>query len=108
MANYLGFRPNKYTLVLSRAAAFTQRLETTDNPLPDGTTSWIDLYDIDDQLLATWHATTITPTAVEYLIEPHHTDSIDTRPSVSYNLYLNYPGTRLPYCWFRGPIIREQ
>ncbi|WP_225731097.1 MULTISPECIES: hypothetical protein [unclassified Nocardia] len=108
MVEFLGYRPNKYTLVLSRSAAFTQRFEVTGDPLPDDTTSWIDIYDTDDQLLTTWHATTVEPTAVEYLIEPIHTDTIDAHTRAAYNLYLNYPGTRLPYCWFRGPVVREQ
>ncbi|WP_063046004.1 LtfC-like domain-containing protein [Nocardia pseudovaccinii] len=108
MPNYLGHRPNRYTLVLTRAAAFTQRFENTDNVLPDGTTSWIDVYDTDDEILTTWHATTISADAVEYLIGPDYTDVIDTHTRATYYLYLNYPGTHLPYCWFRGPIVREQ
>ncbi|WP_067839639.1 DUF7264 domain-containing protein [Nocardia lijiangensis] len=108
MVDYLGYRPNKYILVLTRGAAFTQRFEVTDTPLPDGTTSWIDIYDSDDELVNTWRATSITSLAVEYLIEPHHTDAIGNRTRAQYNLYINYPGPGLPYCWFRGPVVREQ
>ncbi|MEU2032832.1 LtfC-like domain-containing protein [Nocardia amamiensis] len=108
MAEFLGYRPNKYTLVLTRGAAFTQRFDVLGDPIPDGTTSWIDIYDHDDQLLATWNATTVTRTTVEYLIEPAHTDMIAIRTRATYGLYLNYPGSHLPYCWFRGPVLREQ
>ncbi|GAA5086947.1 DUF7264 domain-containing protein [Nocardia iowensis] len=108
MADYLGYRPNKYTLVLTRGAAFTQRFEVADNPLPYGTTSWIDIYDTDDELLTTWHATTITALAVEYLIEPDHSRVIGRETHTTYYLYVNCPGTRLPYCWFRGPVIHDR
>ncbi|WP_062989978.1 LtfC-like domain-containing protein [Nocardia anaemiae] len=108
MPEYLGYRPNRYTLVLSRGAAFTQRFEPIGAVLPNGTMSWIDVYDTDDELLTTWHATTIVPVAVEYLIEPHHVDGIGSRTRASYDLYLKYPDTRLPYCWFCGPVVREQ
>ncbi|PXX60396.1 hypothetical protein DFR70_110238 [Nocardia tenerifensis] len=107
MVDYLGYRPNKSTIILSRSAAFTQRFEVTGTPLPNGTTSWIDIYDSDDELLTTWTATTISGTVVDYLIEPQHTEDVAVRTHANYNLYLNYPGTRLPYCWFRGPIVRE-
>jgi len=105
---YLGFRPNRFTLVLSRGAAFTQRFETSSSPLPEGTTSWIDVYNTDHELLTTWKATTITPLVVEYLIEPRYTEAIGVQTHATYNLYLNYPGTRLPHCWFRGPVIRDE
>lgn len=108
MPNYLGYRPHRYTLVLTRAAAFTQRFETTDTLLPVGTTSWIDIYNTDEELITTWQATTITSLAVEYLISPDNTGILDAHTRSAYNLYLNYPGTRLPYCWFRGPVTREQ
>ncbi|WP_054812167.1 LtfC-like domain-containing protein [Nocardia arizonensis] len=107
MADYLGYRPHRYTIVLTRGAAFVQRFEITDSPLPDGTTSWIDIYDTEDELLTTWPATSVTPLAVEYLIEPSKTDGIGHRTRAAYNLYLNYPESRLPYCWFRGPVIRD-
>ncbi|MGV9616821.1 LtfC-like domain-containing protein [Nocardia xishanensis] len=107
MADYLGHRPNRYTIVLTRGAAFVQRFEVIDTPLPEGTTSWIAIYDTEDELLTIWHPATTGPSAVEYLIEPHLTAEIGYRTRAAYNLYLNYPGSRLPYCWFRGPIIRE-
>ncbi|MFG1796677.1 hypothetical protein [Nocardia sp. NPDC049149] len=108
MVEYLGYRPNKFTIVLSRSAAFTQRFEVIGNPLPEGTTSWIDVYDSDDELLTTWHATSITTMAVEYLVGPDLTDLVGNRTRADYGLYLCYPGIRLPFCWFRGPIVREQ
>ncbi|MGW4769850.1 LtfC-like domain-containing protein [Nocardia sp. NPDC004278] len=107
MPDYLGYRPNRCTLVLSRGAAFIQRFETVDR-LPNGTTSWIDFFDIDDELLTTWNATTVSEFAVEYLIEPSRIDAISAGTRTNYDLYLNYPGNQLPYCWFRGPIVREQ
>ncbi|MFG1794025.1 hypothetical protein [Nocardia sp. NPDC049149] len=107
MVDYLGYRPNKYTIVLTRGAAFIQRFEVIDTPLPEGTTSWLDIYDSDDELLATWPATAISPLAVDYLIEPQHADALPARTHANYYLYLNYPATTLPYCWFRGPIVRE-
>ncbi|WP_433677966.1 LtfC-like domain-containing protein [Nocardia sp. CA-119907] len=107
MPDYIGYRPHRYTLILSRGAAFTQRFETSNTLLSEGTTSWIDIYNTDDELLTTWNATTISPNGVEYQIDPDHTEVIGSRARASYNLYLNYPGTRLPYCWFRGPILRE-
>lgn len=108
MVDYLGYRPNKYTIVLTRGAAFIQRFEVVGPPLPEGTTSWLDIYDSDDELLATWPATAISPLAVDYLIAPQHTDAIPAHTHASYYLYLNnYPETALPYCWFRGPIVRE-
>lgn len=107
MVDYLGYRSNRYTIVVTRGAAFTQRFEVIGTPLPEGTTSWLDIYDSDDELLVTWPATAINPVAVDYLIEPQRTDVIAAHLHASYNLYINYPGTRLPYCWFRGPIVRE-
>ncbi|WP_280456009.1 DUF7264 domain-containing protein [Nocardia brasiliensis] len=107
MVDYLGYRANKYTIVLTRGAAFTQRFEVIDTPLPEGTTSWLDIYDSDDELLVTWPATAISPLAVDYLIAPQHTTAIPAHTHTNYYLYLNYPDTTLPYCWFRGPIVRE-
>ncbi|MET7772447.1 hypothetical protein [Nocardia sp. NPDC005366] len=107
MVDYLGYRPNRYTILLTRGAAFVQRFEVVGEPLPEGTTSWLDIYDTDDELLTTWHPTTTGPSAVEFLIEPGHTSEIGHRTRAAYNLYLNYPGSRLPYCWFRGPVIRD-
>ncbi|MET8876016.1 hypothetical protein [Nocardia sp. NPDC004604] len=66
MPDYIGYRPHRYSLVLSRGAAFIQSFETSSTPLPEGTTSWIDIYNTDDELLTTWNATTISPDSVEY------------------------------------------
>ncbi|MFI6045270.1 hypothetical protein ACIA8C_26820 [Nocardia sp. NPDC051321] len=107
MVDYLGYRPHKYTIVLTRGAAFTQRFEVIGTPLPQGTASWLDIYDSDDELLTTWHATAISAAAVDYLIEPHQTADIAVHGRANYYLYLCYPDTTLPYCWFRGPIVRE-
>ncbi|MGW4364512.1 LtfC-like domain-containing protein [Nocardia takedensis] len=108
MLDYLGYRPNRYTILLTRGAAFVQRFEVAGEPLPEGTTSWLDIYNTDDELLTTWLATTVTAFAVEYFVGAAHTDEVGDRTRAAYNLYLSYPGSWLPYCWFRGPIIREQ
>ncbi|WP_062987078.1 hypothetical protein [Nocardia anaemiae] len=54
MVDYLGYRPVRYTILLTRCAAFIRCFEITDTPLPEATTSWLDIYDKEDELLTTW------------------------------------------------------
>ena len=111
-----GFTPIDEPLILTRGADFVHRFEIgpTDEPFPEGTQARIVITKTaasDAPVLATLTADDISGAAIEFWSQSEQVDPIAA--PARYRLLVTYPPlppeTRsLDFCWYRGPVQREQ
>lgn len=112
MAVYLGFKPERATLIVSTGADFILEIKpaTADGPWPTGTVSRIDVFEASGNVVGdqidSWTGTATGP-SITYQVESDTTDAIPDRSH--FRLYIAY-GDEEPqqdYLRYYGRVARQ-
>jgi hypothetical protein len=110
-----GYKPINDTLTLTRGADFVHeyKRDPSDPEFPPGTTAEIvitESSDLESEVLATWPAEDVSLDSISFWMQVPETELIPNR--TWHRLLVHYPPAQIDaeiqdFCWYRGPVKRE-